>query len=1027
MSEFKFDSESLANSKNIADAIHGNFYPNGNIIVKRTSLYEYGGFADRQLTSYDHQDILQARGLLRPERIVTRAAADATESSLSQALSSTAVAGYGSGDSFEIQNPENQGNTTETKTNSKATIKGSAAIQYTLAETLISRNLFGNVGRGIINTLQEAYLMNQTDPNLSADEEPLDVDIPSAGRMDVTVSSELTEEEKQWYLDRGATLRNITVTAAGESSGESPTTGSVVSDHSFLNGTGILDIEDSLTDISETGTYYPGVTEDGKVSADIITRGPVEIFPSAALIELIIKLNSSESSIRVKGGLGMHRADEPDKQGPNLTPLESGDGISDHVFGRGFDVSHVGLKSDAILASVEMAQSNPTEYQKLLELLLEELNTIAATQLYLIPDSIVFHGQLGSTYGLVSGKEPETSEIIKKYPNLKYVNFSADANHNDHIHMSFSGARAGKYAGPNGELTLPVVYTGGEGGSAYIGTSTTLINTISRFLNTGTQDSSGLSGLAGAATYVKLTRPYTSEAQVLSMEEFAAGMNQYWGIEACAVFWGICRRESNHKPWNLNAGWNGSDVRYSGDYSFGITQYNALIGSHGNKTFVLPFSATGRDVSQPVTIWKLAFKDWATTIGLDAKPLSEANFNNFIKEFSKNKLMADSIQYASPDLFIPANQFLMSVYNSGIYEVPGPGEDLLMRRLTDAERAAGARYDFRFGAWGDYKQGSKGFISSVSYADVKEFYTKMTGNSEEDFKSWFRLVMYDNSLWTQYQSPAYKYIEEWMSGAEQKNWTGNVTPIVPTSSDISGGGSTIPSTVPGTPTSGSNNLPDYPMPNEVVLIGDSISHVVANELVTELQESGFDEPLILTGSGKTIATPLPMLGTFTSTGFETLQELKNFYNYIYQGSPKAKTWIIELGGNDMLQKRNAASVVQDVNKLLDFLKEFLTDDAIVYWVIIGFKQPNANLNSFVPWLKAIVRNAMKERLPNSNDNNRKIIEWLPLVALNPGYLINDGIHLSQSGKTAYVQLIKSSLEQPYTPIPPGVPDADQLS
>jgi len=995
MSDFVFDSSSLSDSKSVADAVHKNYYPNNTLIVKQTSLYESGGFQDRQLTSYDAQEILQGRGLVKNEKMFLAAATNGLDVSIGQALTATGVAGYQSGDSFELENPENQGSSNPDK-NKKARITGAAAVNYTVAESLISKNLFGaNTTNDIISTLSEVYGIAKSAPETDITE-PTDVAVPSAGRMDVAISSDLTEEERQYYTERGTFLKNMTVPI------ETHSAANVVNDHSYLNGTGAFDIADNMTDIKETGSYYPGVNEDGIVSADLIARPSVSIFPSAALMELIIRLNSSESSIKVKGGLGIHRAGNPSIQGPNLTPLEPGDTISDHVFGRGFDINYIGLKTDSVLSNVEALASNPEEYKKLLELLLEELNTIAATQLYLIPDLIVFHSALGSGYGVKRGLEGPDSEIGKKYPNLQYVNFSSDSNHDDHIHMSFSGARAGKYVGPGGLLLQPTaVLPGGSGeGSISSSYSTSLSNSISSSLA-----SSGITGVEQSLLiYQKLTKPAGSEsdpnASVTDLE-FFIGMSQYWGIEACALLWAIAYRESRHKCYNLNAGWDGGHTRYSGDYSIGIFQLNCLINAHGNKTVIVPFTVTGRDTTQPVELWKLAFTPWATSVGLDGNPLSVSNFNNFIKEYSKDKLMETSMLDVSKDMLIPANQFHLSVILSGI-DMPPPGSPKVSSDINGVQA-------YRFGAWGDYK-GGKGFISDVPHQLVVDFYVKFSGKTAKDFDDWFRLMMYDNSTWTRYRSPAYKYIEEWISGADQSLWTGNVTPIVPPLRSGSGDSGALP----GSPSNGetednTNELTDYAMPNEIVLIGDSISHSVATDLVTAFSDKGFKDPLVLTQPGRTVWTPQPILGTFTSTGGEVLQELKDFYNYIYKGNPKAKRWVIELIGNNVLFNQPENDIINDLKYFFNSLKDFLTEDAIVYWVLIATKAPRTDAAPKLRNLKPKILSLMKSELPNSTNQNRVILDWGQVELYNLNYITDDGVHLSDSGMPAYVQFLKNSI------------------
>lgn len=196
---------------------------------------------------------------------------------------------------------------------------------------------------------------------------------PSLGSRAIALASELSDEEKSFYIERGALLHES------------------IKDAALVNGFD-FDIPDgwSGSKYSTSQTYFPETDQNQRyVSADLISAPKQKAYISASLIEMLLALLDK---IGISGGFGTHRAvindDATNQAGLNVSDLDStGGSITDHAFGRGIDIDHIGTSQE----SIQKISQNKAEYMIQLEVLLEALNVLPMP---LLPDLIVIHPEV---------------------------------------------------------------------------------------------------------------------------------------------------------------------------------------------------------------------------------------------------------------------------------------------------------------------------------------------------------------------------------------------------------------------------------------------------------------------------------------------------------------------------------------------------------------------------------------------------------------------------------------------------------
>jgi len=81
MSDYPIDVTDLTSTKSITEKIGSSFYPNGELIIKNTSLSQQS-YQDRSLRSADPTKLLQGDGLYRNPAYAINAYAQSTQSAL---------------------------------------------------------------------------------------------------------------------------------------------------------------------------------------------------------------------------------------------------------------------------------------------------------------------------------------------------------------------------------------------------------------------------------------------------------------------------------------------------------------------------------------------------------------------------------------------------------------------------------------------------------------------------------------------------------------------------------------------------------------------------------------------------------------------------------------------------------------------------------------------------------------------------------------------------------------------------------
>jgi len=309
----------------------------------------------------------------------------------------------------------------------------------------------------------------------------------------------------------------------------------------------------------------------------------------------------------ISGGQGTHRTIVSSNFGA-LTAENNG--VSDHSFGRGFDIDMVG---DGINPPINLV-TNLDSYRRGLDIFLSNLQKLPRE---LHPDLIIVHDQLASELGVLEkGLEDSNSAVRVKYKALyPYINFGCDSSHRNHIHISFSAQRAGSFLTPAMAETLGQISFGGSGGGSELN--------FDKF----------------KTNYYNKPNETLSPDEILNML-VTTGLYSY---EVAAIFVGIAERESRFSPYALNPN------RVTKDFSFGLFQINLLPAANGKKTFFLKYPS-----DQNVLGLKLAY---ATEEGL-----SQSDLEDKVKNTASRSTVDQRI-------FIPYNQaYMVGVTGAGEVE-----------------------------------------------------------------------------------------------------------------------------------------------------------------------------------------------------------------------------------------------------------------------------------------------------------------------------------------------------------------------
>lgn len=474
-------------------------------------------------------------------------------------MHSILAAGIQSGDEFQIQNPEYQGKKDE---GNIQILKGSEAYLKVVAQSIVGS---GYAPRSVMNPLLESVngqwpgndksqVSDSTGVLFTHDTIRYIIDsaAPGLGEKAVALESELSEGEIEIYKNRGSLLGKI-INEPALTQGFQFDIPNILSGYSFM----------------QTNSYYTQeyIDADTSVQSQLISAAQEKAYISAALIECLLMLTDVNNGVKINGTFALGRAvlSESDKISKYSNPengidKNSKNSISDHVFGRAFDITQV--------ADYSSMGSTKERYAIVLDKVLQRLNTMP---LPLIPDLIIIHPDVAKDKGIGEGFESLDTAIKKQYGNLKYVNFEFGPEHTNNIHISFSPQRGGKYIASSG------------------------IGWIVDSAPSQSVDSNGVpidntQVLASAKS--KAYSNYRNGGPAISLNELFVMLTEMgpFSDEAAAIFCAITGRESNTSAGAYNGICGEGTKAWTGDVSVGLFQYNliSLINKTNNTANKVP-------------------------------------------------------------------------------------------------------------------------------------------------------------------------------------------------------------------------------------------------------------------------------------------------------------------------------------------------------------------------------------------------------------------------------------------------------
>lgn len=677
MSDFKYDNiDSLENSSTIAKNFSDNLVsPNGIEITATTTASR--GYAEQTLVSADIISSSSGKELLSSSVYSDMFNINMNRESLSS-LTKSIFGPSSSINSLNVAEPGSNGSDQPGTSYSGQ----EAALRLATAGSLGKKYNQG-IYEEITSKINENY---NSGPQETGSDIPYEVpeDAISTQGLPIALFSLLTEEEKNWYKDRGTQLASL----------------GVVNDSSYLTGGFNFDIPDDLTNLRYFGSYYPEVSKKNyDISQDLVQAKSQKAYPSASLIELLLLLASK--GYKFSGGLGANRGSNPSGMGPDVTGIASGSAddktvLTDHAFGRGFDLEYfVNSNEKAIVVG-----SSAMEYMRQLDILLGVLNTVPR---HLLPDQIVIGNWCSKDYiKTPSSTNPQVGKLVEKYENLKYTSISIDSPtsfvHKTHIHISFSAYRAGKYGGAGGVLSV----------LGQSGPSSTIVNRVRQALQ---KDNIGLE--YQDKNYFKDESKLT-DLQVFELLYGTANMIP----EIAAIFTAIAYRESRWGPYSANQ-----------QGFFGLLQFGSRRGGSGGDAQVDLLIPT----KEKVKMWELAFKDWKTK-EYENKKVTEKNINSILEKVQNTPNAGK--EFYDERAWIPKNQ--MACFRGKIAQ-----PNLKKQLDTFGNKASTALV----GPWGESFL-THGWIGGVSFYLAAEVYKKATGEDVSKLQEWIRKhVPKDSVVW----------------------------------------------------------------------------------------------------------------------------------------------------------------------------------------------------------------------------------------------------------------------------------------
>lgn len=534
----------------------------------------------------------------------------------------------------------------------------------------------------------------------------IDVQAPGLGERAIATDEELSEEEKQIYIDRGTLLKQ-SINEPALTLGFQFDIPNVLSSYSFV----------------QTNSYYTDESNptENSVESSLISAPQKKAYISASLIECLLMMTDVNKGVKLNGTFALNRAvlSESDKTSRHSNP-ESGidknnkNSISDHVFGRAFDIRSVG--DYGVIRGKE-------RYALALDMVLQKLNTMPQP---LMPDLIVIDPDVAKDKGIGEGFESVETAIKTQYPSLKYVNFEFGPEHTENIHISFSPQRGGKYVGSGGWKTSDA--------------------TAQKLDENGNPIDNSASATSAKE---KAYKNYKNGGPPITLYELFIMLSQEgpFSDEAAAIFCAVAGRESGASPAGYNGKCSDNTTSWGGDVSIGMFQYNliSLIKRSTNASNDVPIyydgSAATKQLVKAHRLMYSATEASSWDPNAVAKKLVEIyNTNNNNKEASKST--------TDDRLWFPINQVWMLMDKWG------------RKDFKNVNKIDGSNGFFH---WGDYDNLDKtprsdcGFIFGTKFQNAVNVYLT-TGKPIETLEDWVRVNFKKNNKRT------INYIEQWMDG-----------------------------------------------------------------------------------------------------------------------------------------------------------------------------------------------------------------------------------------------------------------------
>lgn len=556
MSDTGINSSDLSSTASIANKISESFYPNGEVVITGTTMSQEP-YENRNLRSADPVKILQGDGLYRNPAFAINAYAQSTQSAMHGIIASMSDIN----DNVKISDPNDPRGTPLTGAAAKMEIAKNSLLTTGYAPGGFSESIKA-LNNDIINSTVQptssdiAYVTSEMGATVA---EKTSGYIPSTepgmvlngGSRAIALDSILSDQEKEVYAAKIAELNNkVNFKGSVNIFQLNLSTNSKGQNLSTLGFT-----------INQEPSYISGSMQSVNIDSNLLGTGSRKCYVSAALIEMLLQVTNK---IFIDGGTGTDRT----LVGPNFSPLDAENNtVSDHAFGRGFDIMAVGNS----VTVADALSKNIDTYRQGLHLFLTTLNGLTQD---LHPDLIVVHDQLMAELGIAeNGLEGANAAVRTKYSNLaRFVNFAVDSNHRDHIHVSFSPQRAGSFITP-------------EIATAITGVSFT-----------GQDAQSGISMDRFKENFFGKTNASLSTDELMAL----LSTSGLFSLEVSAIFTAIAEREANIQPAAIN-------TDRPDDFSVGMFQINLLKGAHGDKTFYLKYNASGQPEDSTALGYKLAY------------------------------------------------------------------------------------------------------------------------------------------------------------------------------------------------------------------------------------------------------------------------------------------------------------------------------------------------------------------------------------------------------------------------------------